>query len=234
VGIYNSLLKWKSRVYDNFLINPKIVKISIISSIISLSCTLIIGYIVAQFDPDGFNMVDNWISDMGSFNHTPLPYFLDYGAMITSILMIPAVYYMEKSLAPNPLDVKNFTEFPRMRYRLSGLGSFFLFMGIFGFFMIGLFSEDRTGPLGLHFFFSGVVFMGFVFGSIFYGVLILFYKTEIPRLLGLYMSIGPFASMLLINYDFTPLYEWIMLFGLLLWIIPVFLILLKNLNKPEE
>jgi len=82
VGIYNSLLKWKSRVYDNFLINPKIVKLSIISSIISLSCTLIIGYIVAQFDPDGYNMVDNWISDMGSFNHTLLPYFLDYGAMI--------------------------------------------------------------------------------------------------------------------------------------------------------
>lgn len=228
MGFYKSLLKWKSHIYDDFLINPKVVKYSIISSMITFFSAIIIGYIVAQFDPDGYNIVNNYISDMGSYNHTPLPYFLDYGAMVTSILLIPIIFYMEYKLAPNPIETG---EFPRMRYRLSSLGSFSMFTGFFGFFMVGLFSEDRTTSLGLHFIFSHVVFGGIVFSSIFYGLLILFYKTEIPRLLGLYMIFFPFLTAVLMVMYYTPLFEWIMLFALLIWIVPVFGIFLKNLNK---
>ncbi|MFX1340433.1 MAG: DUF998 domain-containing protein [Promethearchaeota archaeon] len=227
MGFYESLIKWKSHIYDDFLINPKVVKYSIISSMITFCSALVIGFIVAQFDPDGYNIIDNYISDMGSFNHTPLPYFLDYGAMITSILLIPAIFYMEYRLAPNPIESG---EFSRMRYRLSSLGSFCMFTGFFGFFMVGLFSEDRTTSLGLHFIFSHVVFGGVVFSSIFYGLLILFYKTEIPRLLGLYMIIFPFLTAALMLMYYTPLFEWIMLFALLIWVVPVFGIFLKNLN----
>ena len=226
--VYESLIKWKSHIYDDFLINPKVVRYSIISSMITFFSALIIGYIVAQFDPDGYNIVDNYISDMGSFNHTPMPYFLDYGAMITSILVIPAIFYMEHSLAPNPVESG---EFPRMKYRLSSLGSFSMFVGFFGFFMVGLFSEDRSTSLGLHFIFSHVVFGGVVFSSLFYGLLILFYKTKIPRLLGLYMIIFPFLTAILMLRYYTPFYEWIMLFSLLIWVVPVFRIFLKNLNQ---
>jgi len=228
MGLYQKIIKWKSKIYDNFLINPKIVRLSIISSAIVFFSAIIIGYIVAQFDPDGYNIVNNYISDLGSFNHTPLPYFLDYGAMITSVLLIPAAYYMEKQLAPSPLD---YNEFPRMRYRLSGLGSFFNFMGLFGFFMIGLFSEDRTTPLGLHFLFSHVVFAGLILSSFFYGLLILFYKTEIPRVMGVYMAIVPFTAGVIFLVTYAPFYEWIMLFALLIWISPVHAIFVKNLNK---
>lgn len=227
MGLYNDLINWKSHIYDDYLINPKIVRFSIISSLITFFSAIIIGYIVAQFDPDGYNIVNNYISDMGSYNHTPLPYFLDYGAMITSILVIPAIFYIENRLAPNPLE---FGKFSRMRYRLSSLGSFSMFVGFFGFFMVGLFSEDRTTSLGLHFLFSYVVFGGVVFSSLFYGLLILFYKTEIPKLLGLYMVVGPFMSAVLMIIYFSPFLEWIMLFSLIIWILPVFIIFLKNLN----
>ena len=228
MGLYQKILNWKSKVYDSFLINPKIVKYSIISSAIVFFSAIIIGYIVAQFDPDGYNILKNYISDLGSFNHTPLPYFLDYGAMITSILLIPSAYYMEKQLAPSPLD---YSEFPRMRYRLSGLGSFFNFMGLLGFFMIGLFSEDRSTPLRLHFLFSHVVFAGLILSSFFYGLLILFYKTEIPRIIGLYMTIVPFIAGGLFLFTYIPFFEWIMLFTLLIWMIPVHIIFLNNINK---
>ena len=230
MGLYRRMLKGKSRIYDKFLTNPKVVKISIIGSIVTWFSALILGFIVAQFDPQGYNIVDNYISDMGSFHHTPLPYFLDYGAIISSILMIPAIYWMEKQLSPSPIDRWN-GEFPRMRYRLSGLGSFFMFFGVFGFMMIGVFSEDRTTPLGLHFLFSVVVFSGFIFMSLFYGILILFYKTEIPRLMGVYMGIVPFTTGVIFIFNFTPFWEWMMLIGLLIWMVPVFLILLKNINK---
>ncbi len=163
---------------------------------------------------------------MGSFNHTPLPYFLDYGAIITSVLIIPTIFYMEKELAPSPLDTN---EFPRMRYRLSGLAFFFMIMGFFGFFMVGLFSEDRTTSLGLHFVFSAVVFSGMIFFSFFYGLLIVFYKTEIPKLIGLYMVIGPFTAGILFIIYFNPFFEWIMLFSLLIWMVPVALGTLKKL-----
>ncbi|MFX0070546.1 MAG: DUF998 domain-containing protein, partial [Candidatus Hermodarchaeota archaeon] len=219
MGLYRKLLEFKSRVYDNFLIKPQIVKKSIISAFSIFFASIIIGVIVAQFDPDGYNIFDNWISDMGSFNHTPLPYFLDYGAMITSILIIPAIYYMEQRLAPNPIELG---EFPRMRYRLSSLGSFSMFTGFFGFFMVGLFSEDRTTALGLHMFFSYVVFGGLVFSSLFYGLLITFYKTEIPKIIGVYAIFGPFIVGYLILIYFTPLFEWILLFSILIWLIPVF------------
>ena len=228
MGLYKSIISWKNKVYNKFLTNPKIVRISILSALISLSFALIIGYIVAQFDPDGYNIVKNFISDMGSFRHTPLPYFLDYGAMISSVLIISGVYYLEKWLASAPTESNSFD---RMRYRLSSIGFFFAMMGFFGFFMIGLFSEDRTTSLGLHLFFSYVVFSGLILSSFFYGLLILFYKTEIPRIFGLYMMIFPLISGIWMIYNFCPLSEWLMLFSLLIWMVPVNVILLKNLNN---
>ena len=87
MGLYRKILKGKSRIYDNFLTNPKVVKISMMIALLVWFFALIGGYIVAQFDPDGYNIFNNWISDLGSFTHTPLPYFLDYGAMITAIML---------------------------------------------------------------------------------------------------------------------------------------------------
>jgi hypothetical protein len=225
---YESLLKWKSRIYDNFLIHPKIVRLSIISALVTFVTFFTLGFIVAQFDPDGYNIVSNYISDMGSFQHTPMPYFLDYGAMCTSILIIPAIFYLETILAPIPVNSK---KFDRMRYRLSGLGFFFMMMGFFGFFMIGLFSEDRTTSLDLHFFFSYVVFAGLVFSSVFYGLLIIFYNTTFPKPMGLYMTIIPFITGSLMFIYMTPFFEWIMFISLIIWMIPTFFIVLKHLNK---
>jgi len=230
MGLYQKILKFKSRIYDNYLINPQIVKKSIITALIFFFTSITLGVIVAQFDPDGYNIIDNWISDLGSFNHTPMPYFLDYGAMITSIIIIPAMFYMEQNLAPNPLKLN---EFPRMRYRLSSLGFFFMFVGFFGFFNVGLFSEDRTTSLGLHMFFSYVVFAGLVFSSIFYGLLILFYKTEIPRVIGVYASTVPFITGYLILIYFSPLFEWILLFSLLGWMVPTLIIFVTNIDKDN-
>ena len=97
--------------------------------------------------------------------------------------------------------------------------------------MIGLFSEDRSTPLRLHFLFSHVVFAGLILSSFFYGLLILFYKTEIPRIIGLYMTIVPFIAGVLFLFTYTPFFEWIMLFTLLIWMIPVHIIFLKNINN---
>ncbi|MHA1660464.1 MAG: DUF998 domain-containing protein, partial [Promethearchaeota archaeon] len=141
--IIKSLKEKKSKIYD-FLINPKTVKVSLYLALVTFIPALIIGILIAQLDPDGYNFVDNYISDLGSFNHTPMPYFLDYGAMITSILLIPFTFYMERQLAPFPTNSEDLKNYTRMRFRLGGAGLFWMFLGLIGFFGIGFFSEDRS------------------------------------------------------------------------------------------
>jgi hypothetical protein len=107
-------------------------------------------------------------------------------------------------------------------------------------FGIGLFSEDRTTELGLHFTFSIIVFAGLAFGALFNGIAILLKleKTIFPRLLGLYMMIGPFtASVLFVfppNSVTRPFLEWMMLLAAVLWLIPQSLLILKNFKSTKS
>ena len=143
----------------NSLTNPKNVKNAAMIGVISMISALILGVIVAQFDTDGYNIFDNYISDMGSFNHTPFPYLLDFGLMITACSMIPALFYVEKLLAPLPQNAEDLREFSRMRLRLGSYGFIWMAIGLIGMFGVGFFSEDRTTSLGLHWIFTIVVFM---------------------------------------------------------------------------
>jgi len=233
----NNFFDWlqkKEEKTEVSLTTPKIVRISTIGVNVIFLSALIIGVIVAQFDPDGYNIIDNYISDLGSFNHTPLPYFLDYGAMISAFLLIPILFYMEKQFAPLPKDAKDLQEYSRMRFRLSSLGFLWMLFGIVGFFGIGLFSEDRTTPLGLHMMFSIIVFSGFVISGIFFGLLITFYPMMIRRFLGIYMIFGPtiIAIIFLLNFPPSkPFWEWMLMISIFLWIIPVGIIMIKKTSK---
>jgi len=207
------------------------VKIFTFAALITFVSAIIIGYIVAQFDPDGYNIVKNYISDMGSFNHTPIPYFLDFGNMISSVLLIPCAFYLEKQLAPLPKKIEEIENISRTRLRLGSLGLIWMLIGLVGMWGTGFFSEDRTTELGLHWTFTIVVFGGFAMTGYFYGLLIAFYDTYIPKLLGIYMIFGPsIIAIILFSQGFQPLHEWIMFFSLFAWIIPVGLYSLKQIN----
>lgn len=236
----NNFFDWlqkKEEKIEVSLTTPKIVRISTIGVNVIFLSALIIGVIVAQFDPDGYNIIDNYISDLGSFNHTPLPYFLDYGAMISAFLLIPILFYMEKQFAPLPKDAKDLQEYSRMRFRLSSLGFLWMLFAIVGFFGIGLFSEDRTTPLGLHMIFSIIVFSGFVISGIFFGLLITFYPMMIRRVLGIYMIFGPtiVAVIFLLNFPPSkPFWEWMLMISIFLWIIPVGIKMIKKTSKKLD
>jgi len=237
---FNNFFDWLQKKEEKIEVSltiPKIVRISSIGVIVIFISALIIGVIVAQFDPDGYNIIDNYISDLGSFNHTPLPYFLDYGAMISAFLLIPILFYMEKQFAPLPKDEKDLQEYSRMRFRLSSLGFLWMLFGTVGFFGIGLFSEDRTTPLGLHMIFSIIVFSGFVISGIFFGLLIIFYPTRIPRPIGIFMIFGPtiVAIIFLLNFPPSkPFWEWMLMISIFLWTIPVGIIIIKKTSNKLD
>jgi hypothetical membrane protein len=214
-----------------FLTRPDLVRKSTIAGFSIYSLAIIIGYIVAQFDPQGYNPLKNYISDMGSFRHTPFPYLLDFGCMITSFLLLPTILYMEKILAPLPEKAENLPV-SRMRLRLGSYGFFWMIIGLIGMFGVGLFSEDRTTVFGLHWLFTIVVFGGLAIGGIFFGLLILFYDTLLPKLLGLYMVFIPsMSAALAFGLGFPPILEWIMFFSILAYLIVGGLIVLKHINQ---
>ncbi|MHA2006278.1 MAG: hypothetical protein ACXABO_10780 [Promethearchaeota archaeon] len=237
MSIRNSINKIREKLY-NFATSIKVVKFSAMSVMIGYISLLIIGVIIAAvFDPDGYTIWANWISDLGSINHTPAPYLYDIACIIAGSMTIPLTFYMEKLLAPlpkrNKLRVKNYS---RLRFRLSSFAFLFSIIGNFAYIGVGIFSADRDydflsvlgeGPHGLM---SYLAFGGFTFGAFFMGWLIVLYDTEIPKILGIYGIFGPLTVAILNLIDSTPFLEWMLLFSILVWIIPLSLIVLK---KPE-
>lgn len=244
----SKLARIKNRVYD-FITHPKTAKYSTILATLVFIPAIIIGYFVAQLDPDGYTIVDNFISDLGSFNHTPVPLFLDWGAMITAFLLIPAVFYLDRLFAPYSRDLDVPRESSRLRLRLASYALLFMLMGLIGLFGIGFFSEDRSNILepwgisiGLHGPFSYVVFGGLVIAGIFAGFVVFLYKTSIPRILGLYMIFIPAIPALCflgiiprpdptMVWWTSPFWEWMLLFAILVWLLPAGLAVILEANK---
>ena len=231
-----------NRAYS-FLTRPNLVKWSTIAGFSVYSLTIIIGVIIAQFDPQGYNPVANYISDMGSLRHTPFPFLLDFGCMITSFLLLPTILYMEKILAPLPENADDLRSMSRMRLRLASYGFIWMIIGLVGMFGVGLFSEDRpaiiinnvTVATGLHWTFTIVVFGGLAIGGIFYGLLILFYDTLLPKLLGLYMVFVPSTSAALaFGLGFPPILEWMMFLSILAYLMIGGMIVLKHINQELD
>ncbi len=235
--VRESINKVRAKLYS-FATNFKVVKISAMGVMFGYILLLIIGVIVAALlDPDGYTIWDNWISDLGSINHTPAPYLYDIACIIAGTMTIPLTYYMEKLLAPLPKRTKTRGEhYSRLRFRLSSYAFLFSIIGNFAYIGVGIFSADRDydflsilgmGPHGLM---SYLAFGGFTFGAFFMGWVIIFYDTKIPKILGIYGILGPLIVTILNLIDSTPLLEWMLLFSILIWVIPLSLIVLM---KPE-
>jgi hypothetical protein len=226
----------------NKIVQPKVVKICIyVSNILFLSGLLIGALIAVFFGPEGYNIIDNYISDLGSFRYTPTPFILDSIAMITAFFLVPIFFYLYKKLisgekeiifeSSKPLSTRIFNLFVTINIIMGLICLIIAAIGLFG---IGLFSEDRTTELGLHYFFSIVVFAGLATGALFNGIAIFLKKSIYPRLLGLYMMIGPLTVALLFVFPppstTLPFLEWMMLFAAFLWLIPLSIIILKELR----
>ena len=100
--VRESINKFRAKLY-NFATDFKVVKISAICVMFGYILLVIIGVIVAALlDPDGYTIIDNWISDLGSSNDTPAPFLYDIACIIAGSMTIPLTFYMEKLLAPLP------------------------------------------------------------------------------------------------------------------------------------
>ncbi len=233
--VRQSINKARAKFY-NVVTNFNVVKYCAMGVMIGYISLLIIGVIVAALlDPDGYTIWDNWISDLGSSEHTPAPYLYDIACIVAGSMTLPLTFYMEKFLAPLPKRA-NIGEqhFSRLRFRLSSFAFLFSLIGNFGYIGVGIFSADRDydafsvlgqGPHGIM---SYLAFGGFTFGAFFMGWLIVLYNTKIPKILGIYGIFGPLTVAILNLIEGTELLEWMLLFSILGWIIPLSLIVLMK------
>jgi len=232
-----------NRAFNNFL-NRKLIKTCIYLSLIIFLPGILIGVTIAYFfGPESYNIINNYISDLGSNRYTPTPFILDAIAITTAFFLVPVFFYIAKILALNTKNIVfdvNQSIFKRVYFVIIDILAFFgllsLLSGAVGLFGVGLFSEDRTTELGLHFIFSIIVFAGLASGAFFNGIAILLKlkKTIFPRLLGLYMIIGPLVATIMFlfppNSVTRPFLEWMMLIAAFLWLIPASILILKNLK----
>lgn len=240
----NLLFMKINRLFNHFL-NQKLIKICIYVSLITFLPGLLIGVLIAYFfGPESYNIIDNYISDLGSIRYTPAPFVLDAIAITTACFLVPVFFYITKIIVSDTKSIifnSDKSIFKRIFCIYIDLNAFFgllsLLSGAVGLFGIGLFSEDRTTELGLHYTFSIIVFAGLAFGALFNGITILLKlkKTMFPRILGLYMMVGPFiASVLFLfppNSVTRPFLEWMMLLAASLWLVPESLLILKNFKS---
>jgi len=139
---------------------------------------------------------------------------------------------MEKILAPLP-EKKDINSLSRLKFRLGSYAFLFSIIGNIGYIMVGIFSEDRN-YFGLHNISSVLAFAGFVLGAFFMGWLIVLYDTKIPKIIGIYGILGPFSMSLvylvvLFNFiQLEPFFEWILLFAVLGWLIPLIITLFRK------
>lgn len=230
-----------SQIYQ-FLTKLKVIKYSTMIGVIIYAGAICVGYIVAFIyggtlqGPGSYSIFTNYISDMGSFRYTPMPFILDFGCILTSFFLIPSSFYLKKRLNPltqNKEDSKNISSKNlRLGNILCIIGFIFMIIGLIGMFGVGLFSEDRTTSLELHWIFTIVVFNGFAFTSFFYGLVICFYSVKIPKILGLYMFITPIVMIIILfGFGFQPFHEWLTFYVLLGWMTPISIIFLKEINE---
>lgn len=179
-----------------------------------------------QQGPGEYNLVNNFISDLGSARYTPAPFVLDATSMGTSVLLVP-VFFSTHAVATGLVRSSGDENARSSALRACWAGLAGLLVGCVGLFGIGLFSEDRD-VAGLHYAFSVVVFVGFAVGSCAYGLATLLVPTYLPRHLGVVMLLAPPASVVAFGVNSflfdaaipEPLLEWLMLLCIFWWILP--------------
>lgn len=198
---------------DRKVVNKKVIQPLILVAFGIYLSLLIIGHIIASIATN-YTIWDNWISDLGGAKYTPAPYLYDIACIIAGALTIPLFFYMEKFLTPN---LSNIT---RMRIRIAESAFIFGILGAISYIGVGIFSEDRN-YFGLHGLCSELAFGGFAVNAFLTGWFVLLYDTKIPKLLGVYGVIGPMTMIIMFMIIGNALFEWLLLFAILLWVIPL-------------
>ncbi|MFX1242150.1 MAG: DUF998 domain-containing protein [Promethearchaeota archaeon] len=228
--------------FDKFykkLLKKKLIRICIYIQFVIFYPGLIIAILIAnKSNPEGYNLISNYISDLGSVNFTPAPYIYNSIVILTGIINIPIFLYLEEYLSSSRSKRKVIQLSSKSLGGLAKLGKILFLIGSVGMFSVGIITEDFSiSPI--HIIFSVMAFGGFTMGGVITGFLIIVQKTVFPTILGYYMTIYSLGLIILRFFHFIPiitlpLIEWSWFLGILIWLVPLTLFLLKYIYKTNQ
>jgi hypothetical protein len=198
--------------------NTKIIKSSFISGFILYLLLLFMGMGVAY--GQGYNIVVNTISQLGTFQMTPYPFLFDISSTFAGFTTVLFNLYLFKKIELNG-DQKT-----RLVCGVCKIPQYALFLGAIGIVMVGVFSIDRAFGIW-HDIFSGIAFAGFIISLLGVGLILIRFETNFPRYVGL-GGFLPAITFLCFCVFPCPLLEWILLFSIHTALIPLYIWLAKN------
>ncbi|KKL68240.1 hypothetical protein LCGC14_2126950, partial [marine sediment metagenome] len=184
--------------------------LALMFSYLALLCISIITALA--FGSSGFSFVLHTISDLGNSQFTPSPILFDIACIIAGLITIPYSFFCDE-MRKSP---KKHLEV------ISRSGLYFGILGGIGYMGVGIFSLERGGPNGIFHGISAIVaFSGFVFSILFFSLYAFMQGDSKVKLLGICGIIIPLTMFILNGVLATPLVEWLLLFSILLYTIPL-------------
>jgi hypothetical protein len=183
----------------------KLVKTILLSGYFIYIFLLIGNVILAYFY--GYNILTNFISDLGSAVVIPFPLLYDIISIFGGVITIFSNFYIIKKYSSNLSFISRF--FLRIGF-LSGI------IGAIGYVFLGIFSLDRAGPGELyHSLAMGFSFAGYLTSIFFYSLHFFLTRDRVLKGVGIYGVTFPIIAVIVFGFIIIPLTEWILLFSIL-------------------
>ncbi|MHA1671497.1 MAG: hypothetical protein ACTSV5_13105 [Promethearchaeota archaeon] len=204
----------KINVQDKIL-NERIIKSLLFSGFITYLLLLIENIILASFF--GYNILTNYISELGKSSIIPFPFLNDGVSILGGIITVFCNFYFVRKLKTQYRPSQCSKVFVKLGF-ISGI------IGAVGYIFLGIFSLDRAGPgEWYHGASMGFSFGGFIFSIFFYSLnLVLTHECNLKKV-GLYGITFPLICFAWYALTNNPLAEWISLYSILVF----YLLILK-------
>ncbi|MFX0043840.1 MAG: DUF998 domain-containing protein, partial [Candidatus Hodarchaeota archaeon] len=201
--------------------SPNVIRLILIGGLCFYLLMLLSSIFVAYLSgTSNFSITTHEISCLGSIQYTPTPYIFNFACISGGIttLLLNIVLFKHVS-SQNSQSIKDF----RVKYGISRSGLIFGMVGNVGYILVGIFNLDRAGPNTLiHGSSAGIAFAGFVISIFFFSLCMILYQTRVPKIYGIIGIVGPICISILHCIIISPLFEWILLFVILIALIPQF------------
>jgi len=243
----------EKKKFHEFLVDPKVVRPCIIFAQIYFPLMIITGYIIAVLlGPGTFNIMDNYISDLGSLRYTPIPKFLDNATMLTSLLLVPISFYIKHMFDSKSKQLESIN----VSTKYTSVVLITMLIGLFGIFIVGFINEDvaislypfTTNEYDLHDIFTVFPqFVGLASAGLLIGIIFVRYPEGIIEITG-YKNLSKSIIIIigLIMIFLTPIltaffildlppsdafWEWMLFFSIYGWIPPIGIMILHQIKS---
>lgn len=161
----------------------------------------------------GFNPTTNYISDLGSKEVIPFPYFHDLICIFGGLISLPTNFFVRKKLQVQYKNSKHSVLFLK-------IGALFGIVGNVSYIFLGVFSLDRAGPGQIyHGIIAFISFGGYIISIFCFSLnIVLSHKCKLKNL-GVFGLVVPILFVFLYCMITIPLIEWFLLSSIALFML---------------